>query len=144
MLDFLFGRGRWVPWYLFMWFWLLPAAAVFHYFSDFVPGAGPQGGEAIFALMMVIWLGLLVAFVVNAVLLGHAAPHGWAFRWLLMPVLGFVAWGMMLLLVLLGADAASGIGGAAHERQIANAAMILVYVAAILANCWMLWWFRRA
>jgi hypothetical protein len=28
MLSFLFGKGWWTPWYLFMWFWLIPAAGV--------------------------------------------------------------------------------------------------------------------
>ena len=35
-----------------MWFWLLSAAGVFYYVTWFVLGAGPRGGEAIFALML--------------------------------------------------------------------------------------------
>jgi hypothetical protein len=143
MLGFLFGTGWWTLWYLFMWFWLLPAAGVFYYFTWFVPGAGPQGGEAIFALMLFVWLAFLIIFVVNAVLWGYAAPHGFAYRWLRMPVLGLLAWGVMLVLVLVGADWAGKIGGEMVERQIANVVMFAIYVVAILGNCWMLWQFRR-
>ena len=144
MLGFLFGQGWWTLWYLFMWVWLLPAAGVFHYFTWFVPGAGPQGGEAIFALMMFIWIGFLIIFPVNAVLWGHAEPHSFAYRWLRMPILGLLAWGLMLVLVLVGADAVGKIGGEMYERQIANMAMFAIYVVAILFNCWMLGQFRRA
>jgi hypothetical protein len=143
MLGFLFGTGWWTLWYLFMWFWLLPAAGVFYYFIWFVPGAGPQGGEAIFALMLFIWIGFLVIFPVNAVLWGYAEPHGLAYRWLRMPALGLLAWGVMLALVLVGADWVSKIGGETLERQIANIVMFAIYVLAILVNCWMLWQFRR-
>jgi hypothetical protein len=142
-LSFLFGGGWWTLWYLFMWVWLLPAAGVFYYFTWLVPGAGPQGGEAIFALMAFVWVAFLIIFVVNAVLFGYAGPHSFAWRWLLMPVLGLVAWGVMLALVLVGADAAGKIGRTIHERQIANVAMFAIYVAAILGNCWLLWQFRR-
>ena len=144
MLSFLFGRRWWMLWYLFMWFWLLPAAGVFYYFTWFVPGAGPQGGEAAFALMLFIWTGLLLVFLANAVLWGFATPHGFAYRWLLMPMVGLIGWGVMLTLVLVGADAVGKIGGEASERQIANVAMFAIYVIAILINCWMLQRFRDA
>jgi len=142
MLGFLLGQGWWTLWYLFMWFWLLPAAGVFYSFTWFVPGAGPQGGEAIFALMLFIWTGFLLIFVVNAVLFGYAEPHSFAYRWLRMPVLGLLAWGAMLAMVLIGADAVGKIGGEAYERQVANVVMFAIYVVAILFNCWLLWRFR--
>ena len=142
MLGFLLGQGWWTLWYLFMWFWLLPAAGVFYSFTWFVPGAGPQGGEAIFALMLFIWTGFLLIFVVNAVLFGYAEPHSFAYRWLRMPVLGLLAWGAMLAMVLIGADAVGKIGGEAYERQVANVVMFAIHVVAILFNCWLLWRFR--
>ena len=144
MLSFLFGGGWWTPWYLFMWFWLLPAAFIFHYFTYFVPGAGPQGGEMIFALMMLIWIAFLFIFLINAVVWAHHEPHSFAYRWLRTPVLALLAWAAMVALVLVGADFVGKIGGAAYARQIANVLMFAIYVAAILANCWLLWDFRRA
>jgi hypothetical protein len=143
MLSFLFGQGWWTLWYLFMWFWLLPAAFVFHYFTYFVPGAGPQGGEAIFALMLFIWIGFLIIFPVNAVLWAHGAPHSFAYRWLRMPVLALLAWGAMVTMVLVGADYAGKILGQEALGQVANVTMFAVYVVAILGNCWLLWDFRR-
>lgn len=144
MLSFLFGGGWWTPWYLFMWFWLVPAAFVFHYFTYFVPGAGPQGGEAIFAVMLLIWIAFLFIFLVNAIVWGYATPHSFAYRWLRMPALAILAWAAMLVVVLVGADFVGKIGGEVYERQIANVVMFAVYVAAVLGNCWLLWDFRRA
>ena len=144
MLSFLFGGGWWTPWYLFMWFWLVPAAFVFHYFTYFVPGAGPQGGEAIFAVMLLIWIAFLFIFLVNAVMWGHAAQRSLTYRWVHMPALALLAWAVMLLIVLVGADSVGKIGGEGYERQIANVVMFAVYVAAVLGNCWLLWGFRRA
>ena len=144
MLSFLFGGGWWTPWYLFMWFWLLPAAFVFHYFIDFVPGAGPQGGEMIFALMMLIWIAFLLIFLVNAVVWAHHAQHTFVYRWLRTPVLALLSWAAMVALVLVGADFVSKTGGETYERQIANVLIFAVYVAALLANFWLLWDFRRA
>jgi hypothetical protein len=91
MLSFLFGGGWWTPWYLFMWFWLVPAAFVFHYFTTFVPGAGPQGGEAIFAVMMLIWIAFLFIFLFNAVVWAYGTPHSFVYRWLRTPGLAFLA-----------------------------------------------------
>jgi hypothetical protein len=144
MLRFLFGGGWWTLWYVFMWLWLLPAIGVFRYFIDFVPGAGPQGGEAIFVLMVLILAAFLFIFLVNAVLWAHRAPHSFAYRYLRTPALAFLAWLAMVGLIFVGADFVGGVGGAALERQIANLFMLAVQVAAVLVNCWLLWRYRRA
>jgi hypothetical protein len=144
MLGFLFGAGWWTAWYLFMWFWLLPAIGVFYYFIHFVPGAGPQGGEAIFALMVLTLVAFLFIFLVNAVVWAHHEPHSLAYRYLRMPALAFLAWLVMIGLIFVGADFVGKIGGEAWSRQIANVFMLAVYVAALLFNCWLLWQYRRA
>jgi hypothetical protein len=143
MLSFLFGGGWWTLWYLFMWVWLVPAAFIFHYFTTFVPGTGPQGGEAIFALMLMILLAFLPIFVVNAVLWAYGTPHSFAYRWLRMPALAFLAWLAMGALIFFGADTAGKLAGQEALGQVANVFMFAVYVAAILGNCWLLWGFRR-
>lgn len=144
MLGFLFGGGWWTAWYLFMWFWLLPAAGVFYYFIDFVPGAGPQGGEAIFALMVLTLAAFLLIFLVNAVVWAHRAPRSFAYRYLLAPGLAFLAWLAMVALVFVGADLVGGIDAGSRSRQIANVFMLAVHVAAVLVNCWLLWRYRRS
>ena len=144
MLSFLFGGGWWTPWYLFMWFWLLLAANIFRYFTTFVPGAGPQGGEMIFLLVVLILVAFLAVFLVNGVLWAHAEPHSFAYRWLRTPALAFLAWLAMAVLVFVGVDWAGKIGAGMVERQAANAVMLAVYGAAVLLNCWLLWQYRRA
>ena len=143
-MRFLFGGGWWTAWYVFMWFWLLPAVSVFYYFIHFVPGVGPQGGEAIFALMVLILIAFFFIFLVNAVLWGHRAPRSFAYRYLGMPAVAVVAWLAMVVLIFLGADFVGQVGGEARSRQIANVFMLAVHVAAVLINCLLLWQYRRA
>jgi hypothetical protein len=145
MLRFLFGGGWWTLWYLFMWFWLLPAAGVFYYFIDFVPGAGPQGGEAIFLLMVLTLTAFQLIFMVNTVVWAHRAPRrSFAYRYLLAPVLAFLAWLAMVVLVFKGTDFVTAIGGGEWSRPVANVFMLAIHVAAVLVNCLLLWRYRRA
>jgi hypothetical protein len=69
MLRYLLGYGWWTVWHLFLLSFLLPLAALFGWLLKVVPGAGPQGGEAAFLLLVWLFLGLSLTSLVNALLL---------------------------------------------------------------------------
>ncbi|MGE0745699.1 MAG: hypothetical protein AB7K86_10640 [Rhodospirillales bacterium] len=100
VLGFLFGRGGWVFWHLWLWLFALPAAYVAWYFVAVLePGAGPQGGEAVFVLWLWWFLGYSVAAAVSAILWSKRRT-GAAWRRVVVPTAAaFAGW-----LVLVGFD----------------------------------------
>lgn len=78
---------------------LAPLVGFYQYFRDFIPGAGPQGGETIFLLM------LLYAFVLLAIAVRSAVRLLWVRRriGLRHALLGGIAvMGATLLAIMLG------------------------------------------
>ena len=91
-LSFLFGSGWWILWYGMLWIWLLPIAYCASWFATvFVPGAGPQGGEAIFAFLLMSFGALTIVTAINALLLGAAVRADWWLRYLALPIAAPVA-----------------------------------------------------
>ncbi|HEX5632074.1 MAG TPA: hypothetical protein VFX50_02565 [Gemmatimonadales bacterium] len=64
----LIGRGGWMAWHLFTLAWIAPLALSVKLALGLVPGAGPQGGEAIFLLMILSVFALAFCSIVNAML----------------------------------------------------------------------------
>jgi hypothetical protein len=64
----LLGRGGWRAWHFFTLAWIVPLALSVRAALAMTPGAGPQGGEAVFLLMFLGVLGLAFCSVVNATL----------------------------------------------------------------------------
>jgi hypothetical protein len=137
-IAFVFGSGRLRIWH---WILLLLALPVFWFadwFARFEPGAGPQGGEAVFFLMLVHMLAYLIATVVSAAIQARRAGGSLAQRCLLRPTLmvgaAIVAFGAILFASDIGTaiDATPAIRWSA--ALLAAAALLLIYVA----NWWAL------
>ena len=91
LLRFLFGSGWSVTWHLFLYCWLLPFWAVASWMFDMVPGAGPQGGEAVLALLLFAVLGMTAVTLINARLYGATLSGSWRRRYLLSAAAAFAA-----------------------------------------------------
>ncbi|MCC7271080.1 MAG: hypothetical protein IT561_00330 [Alphaproteobacteria bacterium] len=131
--EWLFGVGWWRLWHGFLWLCLASAGWLAWWAARvLVPGTGPQGGEAMFALAALTLLALGVATLVDAVLLGAAVDGPWWLRRLAVPLGGLAAFVLALLMLLalveVLADDAAGVG-----------CSVLGVVAAIVAlNLWAL------
>jgi hypothetical protein len=91
-LVFLFGSGWWVLWHGMLWIWLIPIVWCAWWFATvFVPGKGPQGGEAIFAFLLMAFGALTIVTAINAILLGAAVAGPWWLRYLALPIAAPVA-----------------------------------------------------
>lgn len=106
---------------------LLPVWGLRDYFRDFRPGAGPQGGEAIFLLMVMLALAAIALAWIDAVLvLSTGGIPGWR-RFALWPIALFLA---PLLAAFLGFAMADAAGEAdltdtGRQRIAAGLAFIL-------------------
>lgn len=107
-LVYLFGSGWWILWHGLLWIWLLPIAFVAWWFATvFERGAGPQGGEAIFAFLLLAFLGLAAMTGVNAFLLGAAVEGPWWLRYVALPIAAPVAAAVIALAVAVTIDLAT-------------------------------------
>lgn len=70
ILTFLFGSGWWIVWHLVIVGSAVPMFFALRSLRRTKPGDGPQGGEALFLLLVGVALGLLAATLVDAGLLG--------------------------------------------------------------------------
>lgn len=112
---------------------LPPVWGLREYFRDFQPGAGPQGGEAIFLFMVLLALAAMVlAWADAAAVLTTPGIPGWR-RFALWPVLLFLA---PLLAAFLGfamADAAGDADLTDTGRQ--RIALGLAFILALFLGC---------
>ena len=88
--TFLFGSGWSTLWHACHYVLLLPIWGFYAYFRDFEPGAGPQGGEAIFLFMVMFGLVVIGVSIVNAVLVMTSGEIAWWLRFVLMPLALFL------------------------------------------------------
>lgn len=145
LLGFLFGRGWWVLWHAWLWLFALPAAIVAWYFlAVFEPGAGPQGGEAIFVLWLWWFLGYSVAAAASAILWSKLRAGGRGRRVLVPALVGFFGW-----LALAGLDVqlltwASGMEPPPVPRQAAAAAGAALKALVLWLHLLAVWRYRRA
>lgn len=95
-------RRRWL-WPLFTFAWFVPIAVTCKWMLEMVPGAGPQGGEAIVLFFIMAVLGLSFCTVVNGFLRYRGRPAGGVGQHLrrIVGVLGGVLAALVLLLMLL-------------------------------------------
>jgi hypothetical protein len=70
IVTFFFGSGWWVLWHLFVVGSAVPMFFALRWLRKTKPGAGPQGGEAIFLLLVGIAFALILATVVDGAMLG--------------------------------------------------------------------------
>ena len=127
--EFVFGTRPWRIWHLAQLLMLLPLFWFADYFRHFVPGAGPQGGEAVFVLMLAYLMLFGAVAAVNALLVVVKAEGSLLQRLTLWPPLLLVAWLVAGALVLLGSDIGTAIDSDAVDRWMGIAAV----AAAILA-----------
>ena len=97
------GRWRRWLWPLFTFAWFVPIAVTCKWMLEMVPGAGPQGGEAIVLFFLMAVLGLSFCTVVNGVLRYRGRPASGVGQQLrrIVGILGGVLAGLVLLLILL-------------------------------------------
>lgn len=134
--EFVFGTRPWRLWHVLHIALLLPLLWFADYFSHFEPGAGPQGGEAVFALMLAYMLCYLLLSVVNALLLAIKAEGSLLDRLVKWPLLLFVAWASAVAFVLIGAEIGTAVDSDRFDRWagvLACAIALLVYYGANLA-----------
>jgi hypothetical protein len=113
--TFMFGCGWATAWYLIHYLLLWPLWGFYAYFRDFKPGAGPQGGEAVVALMILYVLAIIGVAAINGVIFAVVVKAAWWKRILLWP-LGLVSISacaaiVALLFIMDFAPASNGIGG---------------------------------
>jgi hypothetical protein len=88
--SFLFGSGWGTIWYACHYALLLPIWGFYTYFRDFKPGAGPQGGEAIFLFMVMYGMVIVGMSIVNAVLVMSSSDLAWWLRYIVLPLALFL------------------------------------------------------
>ena len=125
LFRFLFGGGWWVPWHLLMFLW----AGVFwltgSWLFDFVPGGGPQGGEAMLAFLLLGVMGMTCLSTVNALVYGAALSGSWLRRFVGTPAIAAGA----CVLALSPAVVLAGSGVAQAETRAGKWIAVVVYVA---------------
>ena len=121
--EFVFGTRPWRIWHLAQLLLLLPLFWFADYFRHFVPGAGPQGGEAVFVLMLVYMLLFGVVAAVNALLAVIKTQGALLQRLLMWPALLLVTWLVAITLVLLGSDIGTAVDADEFDRWFAIAAV---------------------
>lgn len=84
--TFLFGAGWATAWYLVHYLLLWPLWGFYTYFRDYKPGAGPQGGEAIVAFMLLYVLAITAVAAINGVVFAVVVQAVWWKRFLLWPL----------------------------------------------------------
>ncbi len=134
--EFVFGTRPWRLWHLLHLAMLLPIHWFVDYFRHFVPGAGPQGGEAVFLLMLVYMLCFGMLSVVNALLLAIKVEATLTERAVVWPLILFGAWIVAVALVLYGSDLGTDGESDKAERWIGVAfcaVALLVYYGANFA-----------
>lgn len=143
LAGFLFGRGWWILWHLWLWLFALPAGLVTWYFAAvFVPGAGPQGGEAIMAAWLWWMLGYSIAAAVAAILWAKMRTGGGWRRRGVPAVAALGLWLFVLWLDLVLLDRAMGAGSAAL-RTAATVADVVLKLALLWVHLFVAWRYRR-
>lgn len=126
--EFVFGTRPWRLWHVAHIALLLPLLWFADYFGHFEPGAGPQGGEAVFLLMLTYMLCFGLMSVVNALLLAFKAIGNLTQRTVVWPLFLLVAWVAAVAMVLIGAE----IGTAPDSDRVDRWAGVAVCVVALL------------
>ncbi|MBL8698927.1 MAG: hypothetical protein JNK67_11175 [Alphaproteobacteria bacterium] len=127
------GSGLWKLWYFVHVALLLPLFWFADYFLHYEPGAGPQGGEAVFLLILLHMLAFGVVSVINILLLAFRTNDPLVPRAVLWPLFLFGAWIVGCALVLNGSDVGTSEETEAQDRWLgavwAGAGLLLYYVA---------------
>ena len=118
-----------MSWHLLMWLWAGLFWLTGSWLYGVVPGAGPQGGEAMLAFLLLGVLGLTFFSSVNAALYASTLPGPWLRRHLRTTVLAAAA----SLFVLSPAVVFAGGAIADGETPAAKWGAVAAYVALLLA-----------
>ena len=118
-----------MPWHRLMWLWAGVFWLAASWLFDFVPGAGPQGGEAMFAFLLLGVIGLTFFSTVNAAFYGSTLAGPWLRRHLRTTVLAAVA----SLLALSPAVVLAGSAIADAETRGGKGLAVSAYAAIVLA-----------
>lgn len=137
-IVFVFGRGAWRIWHGFLIALALPLFWFADYFAHFVPGAGPQGGEAVFALMLAHMLAYLLVTTINAVIQATRASGTLAQRCLARPASMFAAWLAGCAIVLVALEIGTVTEATPFSRWSAVVLVALALLLVYVANWWAL------
>jgi hypothetical protein len=132
-------------WHAWLWLFALPAAWVSWYFVDvFVPGAGPQGGEAMFVFWAWWVLGYSVAAAMFAILWSKQRRGG-AWRRVWVPLLvALAAWIAIVCLDIQLLTWASSVAPPPIPRRAAAVAAGALKALVLWGHLLVLWRYRRA
>ena len=142
-LAFLLGTGWWTLWHLFL-LLSVPLLAFFaHWVLHLTPGGGPQGGEAMLAVLMLAVLILLAGSLVDAALYAAAAgARGWG-AYGRAVLYALLAWIAVLVAVYKLANLATSPYASLAPRRAGLVALLLVFAGVYGANLYALWRFRH-
>lgn len=137
----LLGHGRRRLWHLFTLLWIVPVALTIRSLLEVVPGAGPQGGEALVLFLLLAVLGLAFCTVVNALRLYASGRRtgvvGWIGRTLI--TLGWVLCALVIFWTMLEKGTsmvtADGFDPAGWAGALAVLAALFAFNAWALVRC---------
>jgi hypothetical protein len=125
-IRFALGYGWWILWHLFLLSLLLPLAGLFGWLIKVQPGAGPQGGDAAFLLLVWVLGGLSLTTLVNVLLYAATLPGDWV-RFPKAAAVGLIAWSVTLFLLWKLANAASRAAPGSTPRSLWMLCLALVF-----------------
>lgn len=142
-IAFVFGVGLWRIWHWILIVLALPIIWFADWFANYDPGAGPQGGEAVFLLMVLHMMIYMVATIVSAALQARYASGTLVQRCFTRPAIMVAAWLVGCALVWLASDVGTTIEATPIVRWSAVAIAVVAVLLVYVANFWALALARR-
>ncbi len=133
-LKFVFGSGWWIAWHALLLVSLVPLWYVLDWMRTMQPGKGPQGGEAIFLLLVLVLVILIGVSFVNGLLWAGTQPWSWARRYVLFPLGMIVAWIAAIWLIFALTGTATDVDVAPQTRSLTWWGLVASFSALYLAN----------
>lgn len=133
-VKFVFGMGWWIPWHAVLLATLLPLAGVLYWTRVIKLGSGPNGGDMLALLELIIVLALIVISLVNAVIWAGFQPWSWSRRFLLVPFLVVLAWGAAMVAITMLSDVVIKAGTKGWAREAAWWGLVATYGAIYALN----------
>jgi hypothetical protein len=133
-VKFVFGTGWWIPWHVVLLATLLPLAGVLYWTRVIKLGTGPNGGDMLAMLELMIVLALIIISLVNAVIWGAFQPWSWSTRFLLVPFLVVVAWGAAMAVITVLSDVVIKANATGWGREAAWWGLVAIYGVAYALN----------
>ncbi len=133
-VKFVFGTGWWIPWHAVLLVTLLPVAGVLYWTRVIKLGTGPNGGDILALLELMIVLALIVMSLVNAMIWTGGQDWSWSRRFLVVPLVVLVAWGLAIWAIIVLSDVVIQAQGIGWGREVAFWGLVAVYGAIYVLN----------